>query len=143
MDLYALMSVKPKAAGVVVVALFALSGCALLTPLTDEEQVSKLVLQRWEATLAGDHEKAYGFAAPSYRSVAELQRFKLKNSAASVVKDGVKVHSVKCEAAACIAMVSMQYYLPFGGSGKPGSIGNSAYEERWVKEDGRWWFYPR
>lgn len=143
MSVYELMPLKLKREGVVSLALLVLSGCALMPPQTDEDQVSKLVLQRWEATLAGEHEKAYGFSAPSYRMVTELQRFKLKNNGASVVKDGVKVHSVQCQAEACIAMVSMQYYLPFGGSGKPGSIGNSAYEERWVKEDGRWWFYPR
>jgi hypothetical protein len=91
--------------------------------------------QRWDAIVAGDLEKAYGFLSPASRQVNSLAVY------STTVKVGfwkkVEVESVACpEADVCEAALHVQYV-------HRGSVVETPSRETWTRIDGQWWYVLR
>lgn len=125
----------------------ALAGCAGMgaQPQSAAEIVKQRAQSRWNAMLAGDLETAYSFAAPSYRAVADLQRFRSRYGG-GVSKTAVEVVSVDCgeKASLCTARIRMDFTAPLLLGREPAQIGkveSTHLDERWIMEEGTWWLY--
>ena len=114
------------------------AGCAALAPSTPEQRVQARAQQRWDALIAGDVARAYGFLSPASRSAVPLDTYKRSFGNASAWKSA-KVNSVRCEAAdRCVATVVISHQ-PLALRGKLGTL-ESALDETWLLDDGEWWF---
>ena len=106
---------------------------------TVEEQVLERAQARWDAMLAGDFEKGYEFTAPSYRALTELRLFKAQY-AGSATLISAKAIGVKCTDLNCDVRTRIEYKLPLS---RFKDVIVNHYDERWVKEDEKWWVHLR
>ncbi|MCB1954251.1 MAG: hypothetical protein KDG55_01165 [Rhodocyclaceae bacterium] len=124
----------------------ALAACSLLAPKPDAEIVKARAEAFYKARLAGDAESAYSFAAPSYRAVTSLDRFRQRHVVGTHLQ-GVEVVNVECEsqASVCTARTRLDFVPPpvmVGGRAESvGGVQSTYRDERWIKEDGGWWRY--
>jgi len=115
-----------------------LAGCAS-TPSTPEQAVAARANARWQAQIAGDFEKAYGYLSPASRALTPY----------TVWRGGIRgftnwksaeVVSVTCETSEkCIARVKV-VHEPVMLRRSLGSI-DSAVDETWLLDGGEWWFF--
>ncbi len=117
------------------------SACA--TPLSEAEDKANLeqrVLARWEAVIAGDYDRAYAFASPSYRRVYSKQHF-FNQYARQLKQEGVKIVKIEFQnPQRTAARVALELTYSTLGFGPQPVFRNTAYlKETWVKEDGQWW----
>ena len=98
---------------------------------------------RWDASRAGDFEKAFSYTAPSYRAVADIKVFRAE-TAGSQSLVSAKVLKVECSSeASCSARIRIEFYEPLGFSKtKPRTI-ETHFDEPWIFEDGSWWLFKR
>lgn len=85
-----------------------LAGCAgPQLAESDTSAVSKRALARWEALIAGDLEKAYGFFSAGSKQTTSYAAYK------GIVKPGMwrsaEVKEVKCEEKVCTVRMSIVY----------------------------------
>ncbi len=122
------------------IAIAALAGCAAVgTPKTPEETVRQLATQRWQALLAGDFEKAYEFAVPSYRQLKTSAYYRTKRLGTPVKWISVEVINAQCEALKCEVRIKLESkpIVPINIQGN--MVGG--LDETWVFEQGRWWMF--
>jgi hypothetical protein len=119
-----------------------LAGCATQPPPTREEIVAERAQARWQAQLAGDFEKAYGYLTPASRALQPYAVWRGGIRGFTTWKSA-EVVSVTCETSEkCIARVKVGHQ-PLALRGKLGTI-DSALDETWLFDDGQWWFHePR
>jgi hypothetical protein len=118
-----------------------LSGCASLQNAgkTTEEIVTERANQRRVAVIAGDAEKAYSFLAPSVREVITLNRYR-GMLAAAAKREYAETVNVTCEEERCEVRMKIGFTSPMH---RKMGVMETHVTERWVLEDGRWWFYQR
>lgn len=114
-----------------------LGGCAALPVAAPEDVVRERAEARWQALVAGDVEKAYGFLAPSYRALYDLQRYRTMIGGGAQ-HQGAKVIGVECKPEVCTAKIRIDYTVP-----KFAGVFNTHYDEQWIAEQGGWWFYVK
>ncbi|MFC5500513.1 hypothetical protein ACFPOE_23425 [Caenimonas terrae] len=123
------------------VAAVALAGCAT-KPSGPEQVVRERATQQWQARIAGDLDKSYGFTTPSYRGGTSLETFK-KGFGSAVVVKSAEVATVVCETTdKCVvnAKVVAQPNLLLGRRAVPPFT--TYIDETWLREDGQWWLFP-
>lgn len=127
---------------VVVLAVSGLSGCATgYVPGGAPEAVVKERAQaRWQTLIKGDYEGAYKMTPPSYRAVYSLEQFRSRFGGA-VKWVAAEVVSAECEPERCTVVVDVSV-RPMT-RGRPGATVSTGVDEKWVKEDGQWWFTQR
>lgn len=113
-----------------------LSACSTQGKYTDEQIVERLSLERLGLLKALNYEKAYDLMSPGYRSVKDLNRFKLDFGGSNNIR-GFEFESVVCEDDVCTSYVNVTYDLGASGGGLNVVRTNI---ETWAKIDGRWWF---
>lgn len=123
--------VRAWSAVVAVSLLVACSAPPTGSPLRVEEEVRVRAQQRWDALVAGDVEKAYGFLSPGARQARSLGTY------SAVIRKGfwskAVVERVDCPSpSVCKATVSVEYLFR-------GSRVASPVSEDWVLADGQWW----
>ncbi len=138
---------KQKAVFIVAMALTGLvAGCASIGEAQQppEEQVKKLATERWKAEMASHIDTAYNYVSPSYRGVHDLSHFRNQVYGHGSVK-GAEVYSVDCALPSapdvCVVRMKLSYLVPLGGPAHI-EMTESYINERWVKEDGKWWWQP-
>ena len=121
-------------------AVVALVGCAAVKPKTPEEEVIERANARWAALVAGDFAKAYTYLTPSYRKVVSSKVY------AGSFGTAAKPISAEVVRAACYVeecdlgvSVDLEIALPYKGLQRL----SSGREERWVREDGQWYYYQQ
>lgn len=120
-------------------AAIALSACASLGGNDSEMQVRQRATERWQALVAGEFTRAYGYNTPSYRAVISADEFRNRNGGA-VKREGSEVVAVKCpEATRCLATIRIDFRPLFGG--RFGDKINTHIDETWLLEDGQWWVF--
>ena len=102
---------------------------------TVEEKVVSRAQGRWDALLARDYEKAYGFITPSMRATLPLDVFRGRIAGASWID--VKVAKAVCEPEVCDVSVKMEYYV------LPNLKDTQVINEKWIIDAGNWWFVYR
>lgn len=118
----------------------AVVGCAGLASSAPPEQVVRqLATQRWQALLAGDFDKAYEFATPSYRQIKSAGTYRLQKQAQLVKWISAEVVGAKCDGPKCDLFYKLEFkpMVPMRFDGTLFS-GNS---EVWVFEGGQWWAF--
>jgi hypothetical protein len=118
-------------------AVLLLTGCAVLPVAAPEDVVRERAESRWQALIAGDIEKAYGFLAPSYRAVYDLPRYRTMIGNAAQ-HQGAKVVGVECKPEVCTAKIRIEYTVP-----KFSGVYSTHYDEQWIVEQGGWWVYVK
>jgi hypothetical protein len=82
--------------------------------------------------IAGDLDKAYEYISPAGRTTLTLQGF--KNSIKPGFHRGSRVVEVKCGTPeVCDVKLEIEYEFM-------GKRAKSPLPEKWVKQDGQWWF---
>ncbi|CAN7224366.1 hypothetical protein LJR129_000775 [Acidovorax sp. LjRoot129] len=115
-----------------------LAGCASMTPSTPEATVEQRATAYWKARQAGQVDKMYALAAPSYRKVRTFDQFRqAQGTAAAVVS--AEVTKVTCEAEKCTARLKLGVTPALAGL-KIGNI-ETYLDEIWLLEDGQWWHH--
>lgn len=115
----------------------ALAGCAAFAPKSPEDLVRERAQERWDALIAGDFEKAYGFLSPASRGVVSLPQFRASIGAAVSWKSA-KVHSVVCEQPDRCKVTMLVKYAPMLPRPRVGTIETSV-DETWLLDQGQWW----
>lgn len=116
------------------------AGCATVGSATPEQIVQQRAQARWAALIAGDWDKAYGYMAPSYRTLVERKRF-ANQFGGGAAWQGVEVVSVTCKDERCTALVKLLFRPVIGPrTAEPMS---THFEETWVREDGQWWMFQK
>lgn len=113
-----------------------LSACATQTEYSQEQIVERLSLQRLALLKALDYEEAYKFMSPGYRSIKNLNGFKLDFGGSSNIR-GFESQNVVCESDVCTSYVNVTYDL---GASAGGLNVVRTNIETWAKIDGKWWF---
>lgn len=122
--------------GFVVFLALLISACGTLEKKTDEQIIEEMSLKRLEMLQAINYEGAYKFMSPGYRSVKDINRFKLDFGGSNNIR-GFEFDSVSCEDDVCTAYVNVTYDL---GASAGGLHVVRTNIEKWARIDGRWWF---
>jgi hypothetical protein len=118
--------------------LIGLNSCGSSPP--PEEAVRERALERWQALMQRDMEKAYGYLSPGYRAVTSLDLYRARFGSAVRWTDA-NVKKVACTDKACDVTVNVhyQYMAPSVGMYE----GEKPLEEKWVQVDKQWWLLPK
>lgn len=134
--------VRVRRVAAVTVVLAMVGGCASLGG-KPEDQVTKLANQRWQHLIAGDFDKAYEMATPSYRQLRDVRYYSNKRSMTPVKWVAAEVLKVACtpaEAATkCVVRIKLDS-KPLARVNFDGVL-SSGLDETWVYEGGRWWMF--
>jgi len=115
----------------------ALTGCDDRPP---EEQVADRALERRQALMDRDFDRAYQLLTPGYRanysSAAYAERF-----GGAVKWTDAEVKGIQCpEPDVCNASVLISYIVNIPKF--PERKGQRPIEEKWIRTDGSWWYLP-
>jgi hypothetical protein len=96
-----------------------------------EKIVVRRAQERWDALLAGNLAKAYGYISPVGRSVMSVDDYTRQVN--SEYWRGAKVKDAKCEPELCVVRYDFDYEVA-------GVKLSRVYEEKWIVDNGMWWF---
>jgi len=127
--------------GVVVTVLAAGTGCAsLLQGPAPEERVAERALERRQALIQGDFEKAYDYLSPGYRANTSLRQYQGQFGGAVAWTDA-EVREVRCEREdVCTATVLLSYKVSVPGFRD--REGRRPLREQWIRSQRAWWYLP-
>ena len=109
-----------------------MAGCASPVIKSDEQVITERATARWNAVIASNFDKAYEYISPAGRTTLTLQGF--KNSMKPGFHKGVRVVEVKCGSPeVCDVQLEIEYEFA-------GKRTKTPLSEKWVKQDGQWWF---
>lgn len=130
-----------------VLLLSVLGGCAVFTPATPEEIVTKRANERWAARIKGDYPAAYQYNTAGYRQTISIEKFPAKIGAANAWVQSGEVFKVKCATAdKCDVQIKMIAVLPVPtrGRGGNGPATTEMYtDETWILEEGQWRIFEK
>jgi hypothetical protein len=116
----------------------ALGACAT-SPATPELAVRERASELWQARVAGNFDKAYGYMPPSYRAITSVERYKAGFGGA-VKTTGAEVISVTCETQdKCVTQMKVEARAVLLRGSAPIV---THFDETWVREGGTWWLFP-
>lgn len=118
---------------------FALAGCASMSAKTPEEVVTQRAQERWDALIARNFKKAYGYLQPKYREENSVEKYVARFGDAGEWK-AVQIHEATCEAERCTVRVRLTSINNVPNFTKAFPEITGYFDEVWVREDGRWWF---
>ena len=122
-------------------AAFVIAGCASAPAPHDaanykgkpiEDQVRERALQRWQALIVGDLDKAYGFFSPATKATYPIELYRVRMRP-GMWRDA-KVDSVKCADQVC----EVNLVLTIDHSRLKGIV--TPLAERWIVQDGVAWY---
>lgn len=105
-----------------------------------KEVLETRAVDRWNALIKRDMEKAYSYTSPEYRSVVSLQQYAGKYGR-SVEWRMARVVNVSYDGPA-VATVSVEVTYRVGLPGSGGEMFESPklIFEKWIYKDREWWF---
>ena len=110
--------------------------------LSVEELLTQRAEDRWQAVIAWDMEKAYGYLSPGTRQSLPLQVYAKKNLMGPVQYKDAVVKSTQCEEQVCTLKLDLHYLYQGSISAMQGTEMSSAVTEKWVKADNNWFYVP-
>ena len=111
------------------------SGSTSSVQIEPQKMVADLAAARWNALLKRDFAKAYDYLSPGTREVMSLDLYKAKVSGGKWTK--ANVDSVSCEQDQCNVLMAIEY------SYRDIKSLDTRLDEKWMRQDGKWWFVPR
>jgi hypothetical protein len=125
---------------IVAVSVFLLSACA--TTGSGEGAVATRSEARWNAIIAGDFNTAYQYYTPGYRSSHTPGDFEISMRLRKVQVREVKYLDKNCDDSACTVKLQVQYHIASPVPGLDTWESNTTLEEKWIKTQGQWWYFP-
>ena len=122
---------KPSARASVVMWLAIAAGCATQPPTTDEQLVERKAMERWNAVIAGDYKKAYGFISPAGRALTTAEAY--ERTFRRGFHKAARVTEVRCAQELCDVTLELEY-------SHQGRAIKTPFWEKWVKQDSDWWY---
>lgn len=108
-----------------------------------EEIVSHNAKARWDALVAKDVAKAYGYLTPGTRATQSLAAYSLQLMSTTINWTGAEVTEVKCEDKnVCSATVTVTYKVAGAAPGIGQVEGFAPVVEKWIRSDGQWFHLP-
>ena len=129
---------KAAATAAVFAAGVLLSGCAILTPKTPEQQVEQRAGEYWKARIEARTQDAYQLLTPGYRASHTLEQYKVQAGVGTSIHS-FAVEDVTCEPEKCAVKLKVfaKPALPLSGLG--GTLMVTYLDDTWLLVDGRWW----
>jgi hypothetical protein len=90
--------------------------------------------ERWQALIAGNMPKAYGFLSPASKSVYSLELY--QSSIRLGFWKAVDVEKVDCAGDICEVSLALTYVYN-------GTTIKSPARESWIRENGVWWYMQK
>lgn len=123
----------------VVVVLMLSAGCAstvtspdaVAKQESDEQALVRRAQERWDALLAMNFEKAYGYISPGGRLKYSLEEYSKR--VRGEFWRGTKAKSAACQPDYCVVTLDFQYEVS-------GLKLSQAINETWIQDGGVWWF---
>jgi len=122
-------------------AMFSACGIADSPAQSAEQAVRARSEARWQAMMAEDYEKAYGYLAPGYRSRVSLESYRGR-FVGKTRWTGINIQGVECKDDVCEVSVGGSFQF-LGAPPVPPFEGENEMKEKWVLSDGEWWHVPR
>ncbi|MDX1554775.1 MAG: hypothetical protein R3212_01985 [Xanthomonadales bacterium] len=119
-----------------------LSACATTGGGGGGSAVVERAEDRWDALIAGDFERAYGYYTPGFRSSQKLSDFELSMRLRKVRVSGVRYLEHECEEVRCTLQFESTYKVASPVPGIEVWEGKSRIEENWINTNGQWWYLP-
>lgn len=110
--------------------------------LSKEQSSARRAEDRWQALIAWDMEKAYGYLSPGTRQTLPLSAYAKKMTMSPVHYKGVVVKSTQCEKQVCTLKVELSYIYQGSVSAMQGQEMSSPVTEKWVMADDNWFYVP-
>ena len=108
------------------------AGCAAVGPRDDREVVAQKSKERWDAVIAGDLKKAYGYISPAGRTIVGYEGY--ERSIRKGFHRAARVDEVRCTSPE-LCEVTLEIEYEFSGRRM-----KTPFFEKWVKQDSQWWF---
>jgi hypothetical protein len=120
-------------------AVVVLGACNSVPP---EKAAGERAVERWQALIGGDFDKAYRFLSPGYRATVSAETYK-RTFGHALHWEGVTLKSVGCREEACEVVLSLRYQYSSKVAGPMAKMERErVLHEKWVRERGRWWYLP-
>lgn len=121
--------------GVLMAAVAALAGCAVLGPRTPEQVVAERAQERWNDLVKGDFKAAYAFLSPGSKSVQTVDKY-VAGLRTGFWK-GATVDKVECGTPeTCDVSLTIEYEFM-------GRRTKTPLLEGWVREGSNWWYVQK
>jgi len=124
-----------------VLTVLLLAGCAV-NPASQEQKIVDRAQARWDAIIAGDHESAYAYYSPGYRSATSVIDFAVEMRTRRVGYTSAKYVSHECGEARCTIKFLVGFRVPAPIPGMTVFDSTQLIEDTWVRTDGKWWYLP-
>jgi hypothetical protein len=111
-----------------------------VTQPTKEQLVSQRALERWQALIAMDWEKAYEYFSQGSRELKSLAVFKNHMQSAPMLRKGAAMKNVKCEGDVCDVSIELTYIYMGSMDAMRGQETTSILKEKWLFLDDNWWY---
>jgi len=121
-------------AGALLVAVVAVSGCAVVAPKVPEEAVRERAQARWDALVKGDYKAAYAYLSPGSKAVQPEAEY--VNSLRRGFWKAARVEKVTCTEQRCEVGASIEYELQ-------GRRTKTPLQEVWIRDGSEWWYVAR
>jgi len=108
------------------------AGCAALDSRDGREVVTQRAKERWDAVIAGDLKKAYGFISPAGRTVLTYEGY--EKSIRKGFHRAARVTEVRCTGPE-LCEVTLEIEYEFSGRRM-----KTPFFEKWVKQESQWWY---
>lgn len=115
-----------------------MSGCAVLTPKTPEQQVEQRAGEYWKARIEARAQDAYQLLTPGYRAAHTLEQYKVQVGVTTSIQSFV-VESVTCETEKCTAKLKVFAKPAMPLSGLNGTLMVTYFDDTWLLSEGAWW----
>ena len=123
-------------AGLLVLALLALTACTAPEPVSVEDRAQA----RWDHVVAREFEQAYEFFSPGYRETTPLHEYMIDVLSRPIRWVEAEVIGASCLEDVCRLSVAVTYQ-PATGPGHFRQLRPTrTIEERWIRIDGVWWY---
>ena len=120
-------------------AILAITACATLSNAPPQEQVRQRATERWQALVAGEFSRAYGYSTPGFKAVVSPDGYRNRFGSA-VTWLGSEVVKVDCpETKRCMATLRIDIKPTL--SRKIGDKISTHVDETWLLENGQWYFF--
>ncbi|HKJ18049.1 MAG TPA: hypothetical protein VJ984_11910 [Xanthomonadales bacterium] len=119
-----------------------LTACATTGGGSGGGPVAKRAQDRWDAVLANDFETAYQYYSPGFRSSQTRGDFELSMRLRKVQFRNADYQDQSCEEDVCTLKFSVGYQIASPVPGLETWESKTTLEEKWVRTQGEWWYYP-
>jgi hypothetical protein len=109
---------------------------------SNEQLSTRRAEDRWQALIAWDIEKAYGYLSPGTRQTLPLSAYAKKNARGPAQYKRAVVKSTQCENQVCTLKLELHYIYLGSVAALQGQEMTSKITEKWIVADNNWFYVP-